>query len=107
MPQNDVELDPRVARQILSYFVCNRKAVDTLEGVARWRLLEEQVSRSVRQTEAALDWLVEQGFLEEVSPSPTKVSLFRLNSQRHDEALSFLAGQEQKKRARPARKKQN
>ena len=107
MPQNDVELDPGVARQILSYFVRNRKAVDTLEGVARWRLLEEQVNRSVRQTEAALDWLVEQGFLEEVSPPSTKVSLFRLNSQRHDEALSFLSGHEQKKRARPARKKQN
>ena len=35
--------EPAKARAVLSYFFRHRRAADTLEGVVRWRLLEEQV----------------------------------------------------------------
>lgn len=65
---------------------------DTLEGIARWRLLEERVRLSVRQTEAALKWLVEQDFIEELRPMGLRSSLFRLNPKRLKDAKQFLAG---------------
>ena len=41
--------------EILSYFLRNPLAADTLEGVARWRLLDEVVYRKVEETRAALE----------------------------------------------------
>jgi hypothetical protein len=32
-----------VTKQIVSYFLRNPNAADTLEGIARWRLLEERI----------------------------------------------------------------
>ena len=93
LPLTKLKPDLEVIKQILGYFVQNRKAADTLEGVARWRLLEEQVRRSVRQTERALEWLVEQGLVEEVRPLGSKTPIFRLNPERHDDAVRFLARQ--------------
>jgi hypothetical protein len=105
VPQNNVEFDPAVTNQVLSYFLRNRQATDTLEGIARWRLLEEQVNRSVRQTEAALDWLVEQGFLEEVETPGAQASLFRLSPGKLEEAKAFLAGSDEKKHRKSGMKK--
>src|SRR5205814_625719 len=90
--------DPEVIKQILGFFVQHRKAADTLEGVARWRLLEEQVRRSVRQTEQALEWLVERGLVEEVVPLGSKTPIFRLNPARHEDAVRFLARQKKTSR---------
>ena len=39
-----------IAKEILSYFLRNPQAADNLEGVARWRLLEQTVHRSVEET---------------------------------------------------------
>jgi hypothetical protein len=86
------EPDPDVVKTVLGYFVRNRKAADTLEGVTRWRLLDEQVNRSLQQTDAAIAWLVEQGFLEELRPAGSAVPVFRLNPDRHAEAAQYLAG---------------
>ena len=77
-------------KQILSYFLRNSKAADTLEGIARWRLLEEQVHRSFQQTESALAWLVEQGFLEEVETVGSS-RIFRLAPQSQEKTARFLA----------------
>ena len=96
MPLNAVELDQNVVRQILSYFVHSLRTADTLEGIARWRLLQERVRYSVRQTEAALRWLVEKGFLEDVFPAASRSSIFRLNPNRLGDAKRFLAGAEKK-----------
>jgi hypothetical protein len=87
---NALELDETVVRQVLGYFVRSRQMADTLEGIARWRLLEERVKLSVRQTDAALKWLVEQGFVEELRPTGLRSSVFRLNPQRLKEAKQFL-----------------
>jgi hypothetical protein len=75
--------------RILEYFARNRDAVDSLEGIARWRLLEEQIHHSLQQTEAALRWLLARGFLEEIKV-PGSVPLFRLVPNRLAQALRFL-----------------
>jgi len=99
LPQpSDVELE--IVTQLLSYFVRNRHAVDSLEGLTRWRLLEEQIHRSLQRTEAALRWLVSRGFLEEVKLTGS-IPLFRLDASHIDEALKFLTEQN----AAPRKKK--
>jgi hypothetical protein len=80
---------PQLARDILSYFVRNPQAADTLEGVARWRLLEEAVYRSVEDTSRALSWLVSQGFLVEISVAgPNR--LFSLDPEKRTSAEAWL-----------------
>ncbi len=91
MPNAASEPDPDVVRTVLAYFVRNRKAADTVEGIARWRLSEEQVNRSLQQVDLAISWLVEQGLLEEVRPASSEVPVFRLNQGRHAEAVRYLA----------------
>jgi hypothetical protein len=83
------EQENEVVKRILRYFVRNPNAADSLEGIARWRLLEEQIHHSLQETEIALTWLVEQGFLDEVKalgPAP----VFRLNTRHRARAVSFL-----------------
>jgi hypothetical protein len=77
------------ARQVLACFVRNPSGADSLEGVARWRLLEEQVQTTLQTTEWALSWLVSQGFLEEAK-TPDGGCIYRLNPKRIDEARCFL-----------------
>jgi uncharacterized membrane protein YidH (DUF202 family) len=83
------EVQPEMAKEVLRYFVHNPHAADSLEGVARWRLLEEAVRRHVEGTQLALTWLVAQGFLREVS-SPGIGPIFSLNPEKRGEAERFL-----------------
>lgn len=78
-------------KEILGYFVRNPKAVDNLEGVARWRVMEEQVHRSLEQTEAALAWLLSEGYLQEVEAAGSG-RIFRLNPDHQASAARFLTG---------------
>jgi hypothetical protein len=55
--------DETVVKEILNYFIRNPQAADSLEGIARWRLLDEIVRRNLEETERALQWLVAQRFL--------------------------------------------
>jgi hypothetical protein len=89
LPQ-ETEPERQIVKQILSYFIRNPKAADSLEGVAHWRLLEEQVHRSVQQTEIALEWLVAEGFLQEVQTSGS-TRIFKLNPERGEDAVRFIA----------------
>jgi len=79
----------RDAREILSYFMRNPQAADTLEGMVRWRLLSEVVHRKVDETRAALEWLVEQGLLLETR-SPGVGPIFSLNPAKIPEAQGIL-----------------
>jgi hypothetical protein len=81
-------------KQILSYFVRNPSVADSLEGIARWRLLEEAVHRNVTETEEALRWLVKEGYLVETSHSHSG-RLFQFNAQKQAEAESLLQPQQQ------------
>jgi len=88
-----------MAKEVLRYFVHNPHAADSLEGVARWRLLEDAVQRHVDETHQALSWLVAQGFLRELS-SPGTGPIFSLNAERRNEAERFLSSAPS--RARPS-----
>ena len=83
-----------LAREILGYFLRNPQAADSLTGIARWRLLEEAVQRSVARTEDALQWLLKQGYLRQVQMKGTE-AIFCLNPEKRSEARLFL---EQKQR---------
>jgi hypothetical protein len=77
------------AKEILAYFVGNPGAADTFEGIARWRLLEWMMQRDLSDTEAALAWLLERGYLrkrEFVGLKP----VFSLNLERIAEAESLI-----------------
>lgn len=102
LPPDDAGPELEIVKQILNYFLRNSKAADTLEGIARWRLLEEQVHRSFQQTELALTWLVEQGFLEEVKTVGSS-RIFRLAPQGMEKTARFLAGEKsaQKDKKKP------
>lgn len=74
----------------------NPQAADSLEGVTHWRLLEEQVHRTLQETERALTWLVAQGLLQEIQTSGTD-RIFRLNPDRSKDAVQFLTEQDKGK----------
>ncbi len=80
-----------MAKQIVNYFLRNPRAADSLEGIARWRLLDEQVHQSVRMTETALSYLVGKGLLL-AERTETAGRLYHLNESRRSEAEQFVRG---------------
>jgi hypothetical protein len=81
---------PEMAQEILNYFVRNPHAADSLEGIARWRLMDEAIRRNLDETETALEWLVAHGYLTS-SISPGGTATFSLNPHRIEEAREFVA----------------
>ena len=84
-----VDVAPKRTREVLGYFLHHPRAADSLEGVARWRLREEAIHRSVDEINAALVWLVAQGFLVEKSASGAR-AVFSLNPRRIADAACFM-----------------
>jgi hypothetical protein len=84
MPYQTAE---EIARDVLSYFLRNPAAADDLEGVARWRLLQQSIERSVEETSLALEWLAERGYL--VKASTAAGAIYRLNTSNRSGAESF------------------
>ncbi len=80
------------AREVLRYFLRNPKAADSLEGVVKWRLAEENVHRTVQATRCALQLLVDKGYLVE-RRSPIAGELFALNPRKRREAERFARGE--------------
>jgi hypothetical protein len=78
-----------VATDILDYFLQHPDSADSLTGIARWRLLEQAVHRSVETTEDALVWLTTRGYLEEVDLQGVE-RVFRLNRTRRDDADTLV-----------------
>jgi hypothetical protein len=89
---SDSEFD-KVAREILSYFVRNPHAADDLEGIARWRLLNETVHRKVDETRAALARLVECGLLKETKQTGIE-SIFTLDPAKRADAERIVSDPE-------------
>lgn len=92
-----------MARDILEYLLKNPEIADSLTGIARWRLLQQTVQRSVEATESALKLLIAHGYVVEVSRASGE-KLYQLNSDRQSEAESFLR-QKQNERKRPRLKR--
>jgi hypothetical protein len=85
------QIPPR-AVDVLAYFLRNPHAADTLEGVARWRLLEEGVHRGVREVGDAIAWLIEHDYLrqEGYQDGGRRGLLFHLNERKIDDAQQLL-----------------
>jgi hypothetical protein len=82
--------DQEIVREILSYFVRNPQAADNLEGVARWRLLDQAITQSLEQTQRALSWLVDKGYLCSRATAGTG-PIFSPNREKAAEARELLA----------------
>ena len=77
-------------RHVLSYFIRHPQAVDSLEGIARWRLLDEAVHHAVNDTHEALNWLVAHGVLRQVG-GPGLKAVFSLVPAKKEEAERLVA----------------
>lgn len=84
---------PKRAREILRHYLENPATTDSLEGIARWRLLEETVEVRVREIREALRWLVDQGYLERMAPHAT-VPLYRLKSARKIDGATLMTARD-------------
>ena len=78
-----------VAKDILEYFLRHPDSADSLTGIARCRVLEQAVHRSVKTTEDALEWLIARGYLETI-PLRGSEPVFQLNREKRTEAEKFL-----------------
>jgi hypothetical protein len=78
-----------VAKDILRYFLRNPGAVDSVKEIARWRLMQEAVRRSVEETQQALKWLAAEGYVSEENLVGVE-SIYQLNPERRAEAASFV-----------------
>ena len=79
----------QTVRETLAYFLRNPAALDSLEGIARWRLLEQAIHKNLTETQEALEWLVSRGYVvEEGRPSTPR--MFRLNPDKLHEAESLM-----------------
>ncbi|RPI25049.1 MAG: hypothetical protein EHM61_15450 [Acidobacteria bacterium] len=83
--------ESELARKIVSYYLRNPEAADTLEGIARWRLMEEEIHHAVTRVQEALKWLVESGLLIRTTNAASP-PLFSLNRHKRAEATQFLLG---------------
>lgn len=79
----------QTAQEILSYFLHHPEAADSLTELSRWRLMEQTVRRSVEDTREALDCLIAEGYVREVTRVGTE-SLYQFNSARREDAELFL-----------------
>lgn len=78
-----------LAKDILAYFLRNPQSADDLQGITRWRLLDQMIHQALQDTRAALDLLVHQGYLTTESTTGSD-PIFRLNTEKRNEALSFV-----------------
>jgi Fe2+ or Zn2+ uptake regulation protein len=56
-PKREVEV---LEKRILDHLVENPRAGDTVEGITRWWLLQQNIVQAIAQVQAALDHLVKQ-----------------------------------------------
>lgn len=71
--------DETLIDEVRSYFRAHPGAADSVEGIARWRLLEERALRQVEATQRVLRHLVARGEIVEET-RPGMAPLYRLAS---------------------------
>jgi hypothetical protein len=81
---------PRLAADVLSFYLEHPQTTESAEGLARWRLLERCVEKTMNETEQAVAWLVEKGYLCTV-PGLGSRRLFALNIDRLRDAEVLVA----------------
>ena len=89
MPDDAQACALKSVRDVLAYFLQHPSTADSLEGIARWRVLQETSPHIVEQVHLALAWLVRERLLlreDRIGLAPT----FRLDPARSDEAKRLL-----------------
>lgn len=81
---------PWRTREILEHYLANPEMTDSLEGLAEWQLLEGFVARRVADTKAAVDWLLERGYLDRRVPRAAP-PVYSLNESRRGDADRLVA----------------
>ena len=77
------------AGKILEYFVNHTHASDSVEGIARWRLLQQDIYQTIHQVERALEFLVKMDLLRQQGTQATG-RLYVLNTARIAECREFM-----------------
>ena len=94
MSQPTSQESENLAREILAYFLQNPQCADDLHGITRWRLLDQMIHHALHDTRAALDLLVDEGYLTKESITGSD-PIFRLNADRQTDALSFVQDEDE------------
>ena len=82
-----------VALEIVRYFRQSPDTADTLEGIARWRLMQQTIDLTVDETQAALQLLIERGLVEEIRLAGGK-TVFRLAADKRAEIAAGIAARD-------------
>lgn len=85
---------PKLSPEVLRFFLAHPSLSESLEGVARWRLRDEIIRRTVDEVTEAMVWLVAERFLREIHDRPTSMPLFALNRARIAAARRLVADAE-------------
>jgi len=85
--EKDVDFD--YVKDVLRYFLRHPQASDDLEGITRWRLLDQRIEDSLIQVNRAVRWLVSEGVLMQ-DPARTSHPVFRLNKDRSNEIAQLV-----------------
>ncbi len=88
MPLSARQHEEKLIRDVLGYFLHNPQSADSLAGVAHWRLLDETIHHTLTETKGALERLVAEGYLKEVSAAGDHI--YTLNSEKREEAEQFI-----------------
>jgi hypothetical protein len=85
-PNEQSELE----RKLLRYLVDHPDARDTLEGIAKWWLLEQEIRDEKAKVQEAIVWLVAKGFVVEERMEDGR-RVFGMNEERRGAITSSLA----------------
>jgi DNA-binding IscR family transcriptional regulator len=88
-PKNRISGQSQVACEILAYLAEHPEAQDTVEGIAEWWLMEQQIKRGIAQIKNALTELVTQGLVLERKGRDGRIH-YCLNRQRSGEIGMLL-----------------
>ncbi len=78
-----------ITRRLLSYLLRHPEARDTVEGMTRWWLLEEEIHERLTEISQGIASLVKQGFILEERHG-TSLPLYRLNPEKKEEVKRFV-----------------
>ena len=78
-----------ICYNILEYLNENPQAQDTLEGIAQWWLLQQQIKRSTSLIQNLLNELVEEGFLIFRQGMDHQIH-YRINREKEKEILELM-----------------
>ena len=79
----------KIAYEILAYLAKNPDAQDTVEGIAEWWLLAQEIERQVLKVKEALAALVAKDLIVERKGKDSRI-YYRLNKRRTKEIFELL-----------------